>query len=181
MVMVCLRGATPAAHLPYLGKRNNLPIRPLEIPDRVDRMFDKLQRAIPSPPWKYCHRQVWILPETWSLINTRIAARQQKDQRRSWDLSRTIKVGLQDDRRRRAAKAGSAVDSLLVSNLPLIKEAWIRMRGWYKAAVNRPPPPARVDLATMTKEREELYWQVLLSGDPIPVGELPLLVDYGIP
>ena len=73
------------------------------------------------------------------------------------------------------------MESLLASNLPLIKEAWIRMRGWYKAAVNRPPPPARVDLATMTKEREELYWQVLLSGDPIPVGELPLLVDDGIP
>ena len=55
------------------------------------------------------------------------------------------------------------------------------MRVWYKYTLDRPPPPARVDLATMTKEREELYWQVLLSGDPIPVGELPLLVDYGIP
>ena len=70
-----------------------------------------------------------------------------------------------------------------LTNRPLIREAWIGMQGWYKEAVDRPPPPARVALATMTMEREELYRYVPLPGETIPVGEptFPLLVDDSIP
>ena len=55
------------------------------------------------------------------------------------------------------------------------------MREWYKYAIDRLPPPVRVDLVTMTAEREELYWHFPSPGEPIPVGGLPLSVDYGIP
>ena len=55
------------------------------------------------------------------------------------------------------------------------------MRGWYKAAVDRPPHPARVSLTTITSEREELYRNAPPPGEPIPVENLPLLVDYDIP
>ena len=55
------------------------------------------------------------------------------------------------------------------------------MRVWYKDAIDCPPPPSRVALATMTAEREELYWHFPSPGEPIPVGGLPLSVDYGIP
>ena len=51
------------------------------------------------------------------------------------------------------------------------------MRGWYKDAVDRPPPPSRVALTTMTAKREELYRHAPPPGDPIPVGDLPFLVD----
>ena len=47
--------------------------------------------------------------------------------------------------------------------------------------VDRPPPPARVDLATITVEREEIYQHVPPPGEPIPVGDLPFLVDDDIP
>ena len=50
------------------------------------------------------------------------------------------------------------------------------MWGWYKAKLDRPPPPPRVALATMKAEREELYRHVPLLGEPIHVGDLPLLV-----
>ena len=76
LVLGCLRGATPDAHLRYLGSRTCFPIRPPEIPDRVDRMFSELRRSIPRPPWQDRHRQAWISPETWSLIDTRIVVRQ---------------------------------------------------------------------------------------------------------
>ena len=55
------------------------------------------------------------------------------------------------------------------------------MRGCYKDELERPPPPSRVALTTMTVEREELYRYVPPPGDPIPVRDLPFLVDYGIP
>ena len=101
------------------------PIRPPETPDRVDHMFAKIRRAIPRPPRRECHRQAWISPETWSLITIRIATRQHKYQWSSRALSRAINEGLQEDRRRQAAEAGSAVDSFLASDPPLIREAWI--------------------------------------------------------
>ena len=55
------------------------------------------------------------------------------------------------------------------------------MWGWYKAAVERPPPPARVSIATMTAERIDLYRHITPSGETIPVGDLTFLVDDSIP
>ena len=55
------------------------------------------------------------------------------------------------------------------------------MREWYRAAVDCTPTPARVALATMTVERGELYRNVPPPGDPIPVREIPFLVDDYIP
>ena len=37
---------------------------------------------------------------------------------------------------------GTDVETLLGGDPPNAKEAWRRMKGWYKAAVNRAPPPA---------------------------------------
>ena len=56
------------------------------------------------------------------------------------------------------------------------------MQGWYKEAVEHPPPPSRLALTTMNSERKELYRHVKLKGEPIPVGEPPLSfsVDYSI-
>ena len=144
-------------------------------------MFAEIWKAIPSLPWQDYHYQAWISPETWSLINARVEACLQGCQHSSQALARTIKAGLQGDRCRRATKAGLAVESLLASNFPPIRKAWIWMRVWYKDAIDCPPPPSRVALATMTAEREELYWHFPSPGEPIPVGGLPLSVDYVIP
>ena len=46
--------------------------------------------------------------------------------------------------------------------------------------MDRPPPPARVAIATMTAERVELYRHVPPLGQPIPVGVQPFLVDDSI-
>ena len=46
------------------------------------------------------------------------------------------------DRRRRTEEAGAAVEALMKADPPLIQEAWYRLQGWYKAAVDRALPPA---------------------------------------
>ena len=155
----------------------------MDNPDKADRMFDELRIAIPKPYQKERHCQAWISPETWSLIDTRMEARRQRDQQSSRALSRAIKEKIHGDRHRREDKSGSTVEYLLTSDRPLIREAWIRMQGWYKDAVDRPQPPYIVALATMASERHDIYRHVPLPGETIPVGEptLLLLVDDSIP
>ena len=136
----CLRGSGPALHFSYLGKNTRPPIRPPATLDKADRTFAEIRGAIPNHPQKERHCQAWISPETWSLIDTRTAARRQGDQRSSWDLAHAINIALQGDRHRWAGEVGSEVESLLASNPPLTREAWIRMRGWYKDAVDHPHP-----------------------------------------
>ena len=80
----------------------------------------------------------------WRLIDKRVSTRQdprygQADRRR---LGKEIGKGLAKDRRRRTEEAGAAVEALMKADPPLIQEAWHRLQGWYKAAVDRPPPPA---------------------------------------
>ena len=52
---------------------------------------------------------------------------------------------------------------------PLIQEVWYRIQGWYKAAVDRTMPPARVTLRQITADRVALYSRVPPPGDNIPV------------
>ena len=120
LVMGCLRGDAPAAHSHYPEKRTRLPIRPPATPDRIYHMFAKLRRAIPRPPRRERHHQILTFPETWSLIDIRIEAHRRKDQNISRALIHTIMAGIQEDRRRRAAGAGSMVEYLLASYPSLI-------------------------------------------------------------
>ena len=73
------------------------------------------------------------------------------------------------------------IESFLVSDPPLIIETWIRIRGCYKDSIDCLPPPSIVSLDKMKAEREDLYLHILLPGEPISGGELPLSVDDGIP
>ena len=64
---------------------------------------------------------------------------------------------------------------------PLIQEAWHRIQGWYKAAVDRIPPPARVTLEWITEERVALYSHVPPPEDNTPVAIKPFMVDDSVP
>ena len=138
-------------HLRYLGKQARFPIRPQKTPYEVDRLFYELRGGIPKPPWRERPRQAWISPETWRFIDTRIVVLWHKDeaQQNSRTLRRKIKASIQEGRRQRSAEAGSPVESLLASDMPLIREAWIKMWVWYKEAVDLPPPPYIVSITTM--------------------------------
>ena len=64
---------------------------------------------------------------------------------------------------------------------PLIQEAWYRIQGWYKAAVDQDPPPARATLKRVTAERVALYSQVPPPGDSLPEEIEPFEVEVGVP
>ena len=56
--------------------------------------------------------------------------------------------------------AGAEVEAMMKADPPLIQEAWHHLQGWYKAAVDRAPPPARATLKRVTAERAKLYSRV---------------------
>ena len=70
---------------------------------------------------------------------------------------------------------------MMKADPPLIQEAWYRLQGWYKAAVDRDPPPARATLKRVTAERDKLYSWVPPPGDTIPVTIEPFVVEDGVP
>ena len=76
-------------------------------------------------------------------------------------LERSVKTSLAADCKRRADEVGAEVKALIGAYPPLIQEACYRIHGWYKAAVDRAPPPARVTLERITAERVALYSRAL--------------------
>ena len=78
-------------------------------------------------------------------------------------------------------EAGTVVETLLGEDPPNAKEAWRKMKGWYQAAAQRGPPPARATLERITVERTELYIQVPSPGENILVTVEPALIDDSVP
>ena len=85
---------------------------------------------------------------------------------------------MKGDMRQRTEEAGADVETLLGLDPPLHREAWHRIKGWYRAAVDHAPPPAWVNLKRITSERVDLYSYVpplgantLISVEPFPVDD----------
>ena len=55
------------------------------------------------------------------------------------------------------------------------------MRGWYRDASDRPPPPLRISMETLTAERAELYAHVPPPWRPIPIEVAPFPIYDNIP
>ena len=83
------------------------------------------------------------------------------------------------DRKQRADEAGTEVEALVGADPPLIQEAWYRIQGWYKAAVDRAPPPTGVTIEQITVERVALYSRVPPRGDSTPVAIDPFKAPFG--
>ena len=96
-------------------------------------------------------------------------------------MGKAITASLAQDRRRRAEEEGAEVEALVKADPPLIKEACYRLQRWYKAAVDRAPPPARAMLKRVTAERVTLYSWIPPPGNTIPVTMEPLAVEDGVP
>ena len=75
-------------------------------------------------------------------------------------MGRKIGRSLAWDRKSRTEEVGAAVEELMKAELPLTQEAWYRLQGWYKATVDRPPPPAQATLRRVTAERAKQYSRV---------------------
>ena len=166
MVLGCFPSAPLSATKRYLGGRKRWPVRPPTEPSRMDTLFAALRRAVPKPTPREVIRNAWISAETWRLIDKRVSTRRDHrygkvDRRR---LGKEIKESLAQDMRMRTEEAGAEVEALMKADLPLIQEAWYRLQGWYKAEVDRAPPPARATPKRVTAERAKLYSQVPPPG-----------------
>ena len=96
-------------------------------------------------------------------------------------LIREIVASLKGDRKGRVEISGEEVETLLGSDPPNPKEAWRRLKGWYKYVVNRAPPPDRATLERITAERVKLYSYVPSPGENIPVTVKPVELDDLVP
>ena len=95
-----------------------------------------------------------------------------QEQRRLRRLGHAIWEAMKEDRRRREVTVGEDVEILLRGDLLLPHKVWRSIRGWYRAAVDHAPPPARITLAWIMAERLELYCAL-----PSPLGEnIPIFV-----
>ena len=92
-------------------------------------------------------------------------------------LGRAIRAILKGGRKRRVETARQEVETLMGENPPNPKEACRRLKGWYKATINRALPPARATLEWITAERVDLYSYVASPGENIPVTVAPLEVN----
>ena len=169
MVLGCLHSAPEREHARYLLGRKQLPLRPPSEPMREDGIFASLRRAVPKPHTRDRRNNGWISEDTWRLVDERVSARRKtRDQLRIRRLSRAIAASLKGDRRRRVETAAEEVKALLGADPPMPWEAWKRLKGCYKSAVDRALPPARATLERITAERVDLYSYVPSPGTNIP-------------
>ena len=109
---------------------------------------------MPKPHGRDRHKNEWISEETWRLVDKRVSTRRGTGVRaRIQRLGRAIRASLQGDRKRRVDIAGQEVETLLGEDPPNPKEAWRRLKGCYKSAVNRALPPDQATLERITAER----------------------------
>ena len=73
------------------------------------------------------------------------------------------------------------METLLGSYLPLHQKAWHRLKGWYRAAVDRAPSPDPATLKRIMAERVDLYRYVPPLGANIPIYVEPLPVEDSVP
>ena len=152
MVMGFLHSAPLKEHARYLGGRKRPPLCPPTATTREERIFAALKRAVTKLLAREARKNAWISAATWRLVDERVSARQYlaKEQALIRRLGRTIKASLQEDIKRRAEEAEEELETLMESDPPLHREAWQRIKGWYKAVVDRSPPPAQVTLERIT-------------------------------
>ena len=116
---------------------------PIQLIVYLSRLFRDLRQAVPKPHEWEKHRNAWISDDTCRLVDERVSARRgTRVQARLRRLGRDVRASLKGDRRRRVEDSGKGVETLLGEDPPNVKEAWRRMKEWYRAAANRGPPPA---------------------------------------
>ena len=143
MVMGLLRGGTAKARDKYIAGRRKVPMKPLRRPTREDKLFGDLRQAVLKLQPQEQHRNAWISEETWRLVDERVTMRRKSRARTGLRrLGRAIQASLKGDRKRRVEEAGTAIEGMLQEDPPNARGAWRRMKGWYRAAAKRGPPPA---------------------------------------
>ena len=73
------------------------------------------------------------------------------------------------------------MEALLGADPPMPQGVLQRLKGWYKATVDRAPPPTRATLERITAELFDLYIYVPSPGTNITVTVRPVSADDSVP
>ena len=94
------------------------------------------------------------------------------------DMRWNVRASIQKYRKHLLKTSWAEVEALLIPDPPLVKEAWIQMRGWYRDVEYCSPTPSRVTITHMTADILELYRRVTppmriipVALDPFPIGK----------
>jgi hypothetical protein len=180
MILGKIRSAKLKKNGAYLRKRKRFSLRiPSARPLKsAESLFEYLQLSVEKQETETRRVASWISAETWGLVDTRTALRREVNPDRAAIrcLNRAVEASLKADRKRRIEVAGDKVESILMVDPPDLQAAWNAMKGWYREAGDRAPPPARSTLEKVTTERAALYRKEQPPGDPIPILVEPLEV-----
>eukprot|EP00978_Attheya_sp_CCMP212_P034080 scaffold141091_cov56-Attheya_sp.AAC.1 len=142
---------------------------------KADCLFEELRSSVERKERGIRRRASWISAKTWKLIDTRLALRRVEghEQAAIRRLIRRVKASMNADRTRWVEIAGANVEALL-QKVPL--------KGWYRKAGDRAPPPSRDTLEKVTAtERIALYRKEAPPGESIPILVEPVAVSDEIP
>jgi hypothetical protein len=158
---------------------------PLRIPrgprTELEGAYEELRLDVIPPPERERPANRWTLDKSWKVID------QQATLRRMGNLPPAatrrigceIKSSLAADCKQRAANAASTVESHLSNGA--VKEAWRALKGWYRAAEDRPPPACPETMAKQTAERVELYARAPPMGTSLPYNFPYFKIPDGVP
>ena len=136
-------------------------------PDKGGRNLCRTTEGRPKASGAEREENAWISEATWRLVDKRVSTQRDpaKHQPLIRRLGRTITAILKVERRRWAEEAGSEVYTLLGLPLPLHREAWHWLKGWYWDAVDRALPPSWVTLKRITVTRVDFYISYTPGGE----------------
>jgi hypothetical protein len=184
MILGTLSSASLKVNRKYLRGRQRCPLKVSERPlNKAAAVFEELQLSVERKECAVRRQVSWISSETWKMIDSRVAMRRLEGHDRAAirRLTRRIQASLKVDRKRRVTIAGEKVEALLAQETPDLQGAWNALKGWYREAGDRAPPPSRDTLEKVTKERIDLYTKEAPPGDPIPIIVDPVEVSDEIP
>ena len=168
-VIAIVRGGKTKRLGAYRRRRRRIPLRLARPLGRLETAFEEAKEACKAVPPRKREANSWISEATWALVDHRAMLRYRGDlsQRVQRMLGRRIRASLQDDRKARTARVGTAIQGHLAGGD--LKEAWRCVKGWYRTASEVPPRPCFQTMERQTQERVELYGKVNPPGAPIPI------------
>ena len=90
-----------------------------------------------------------------------------------------FQADLKEDRICRARKTGEDIDSLVQNDQ--LQEARSKIKRWYREAKGHQSPPTSEGLEQTLTLREDIYRQLPLEGEPLPILVQPVSISDGPP
>ena len=186
MVLGCLRDVTLRENQCYLDFCIHLLIYPPKRSSHEDKLFASLRQAVPKKPAHERAHSLWILEETWWLIEDRVSLQRYRQIPTAPSRPRpTYKI---------PSKRGSTEKGDWVGHIngyppiilpppppPFVKDTRHQIQGWNYMATNLPPLTNCITLDHIMVKRVDIYLRVPPTWVLHPIDTAPFTINYSIP